>query len=473
MKRLLIFGVLSFLAGKAFSQHQEVPAPPSIWEEQADPVPDSNSLLQAFRKGQLHGHFRYYFMATDNQKGLTDYYANAAGGGLKFVTAPYHGFQLGISGFLIYNLKSSDLTVPDAGTKQPNRYEIGLFDQEDPTNKSNINRIEELFLSYRWKKNRVALGKQLINTPIINLQDGRMRPTSAEGIWTNIKSIPKLNIEGGYLYGISPRGTTRWFTPGKSLGIYPVGVNPDGTRSGYFGHTTSKGLILAGVTYQPDPKINLMGWEFWADNLFNTVLLQADYTAPLQDGSKWVAGIQAIRQDGVDNGGNDSALYKYFAKGNTSFSFGSRIGWENKRWQTSLNFNRITSQGRYLIPREWGRDPFYSFMPRERNEGLGDVNAYMARVRYSFLPQRLKSEIAVGYFDLPAANNYRLNKYGFPSYTQVNIDLRYTFKGVFQGTELQLLYVYKGKSGNSFGNDKYIFNKVNMSSWNMVLNFHF
>jgi hypothetical protein len=27
------------------------------------------------------------------------------------------------------------------------------------------------------------------------------------------------------------------------------------------------------------------------------------------------------------------------------------------------------------MPREWGRDPFYTFMPRERNEGYGDVNA--------------------------------------------------------------------------------------------------
>lgn len=473
MKRLPLLGLLFFMTAHAFGQHQEVPAPPNIWEEQADPVPDSNSLLQAFRKGQLHGHFRYYFMATDNQQGLTDYYANAAGGGIKFVTAPYHGFQLGISGFLIYNLKSADFTVPDANTKQPNRYEIGLFDQEDPSNKSNINRIEELFLSYRWKKNRVALGKQLINTPFINLQDGRMRPTSVEGIWTNIRSLPKLTIEGGYLYAISPRGTTRWFSPGKSLGIYPVGVNPDGSRSGYYGHTSSRGLFLAGITYRIHPKLSLMGWEFWADNLFNTALLQADYSAPLQDGSKWIAGLQAIRQDAVGNGGNDSAKYTYYPTGNKAISVGARVGWENKRWQASLNVNRITSQGRYLIPREWGRDPFYTFMPRERNEGLGDVNAYMARVRYHFLKARLKSEIALGYFDLPAANNYRLNKYGFPSYSQINIDLRYTFKGIFQGTELQLLYVYKGKAGNSFGNNKYIFNKVNMSSWNMVLNFHF
>jgi hypothetical protein len=36
------------------------------------------------------------------------------------------------------------------------------------------------------------------------------------------------------------------------------------------------------------------------------------------------------------------------------------------------------------MPREWGRDPFY-FMPRERNEGYGDVNAIMTKYNTQIL----------------------------------------------------------------------------------------
>jgi hypothetical protein len=36
-------------------------------------------------------------MGTDNETGLTDYYANALGGGLKFETAKFHNFQIGVS----------------------------------------------------------------------------------------------------------------------------------------------------------------------------------------------------------------------------------------------------------------------------------------------------------------------------------------------------------------------------------------
>lgn len=121
-------------------------------------------------------YFRYYFSASDNDHGLTDYYANVVGGGLRFETAQFKGFQFGISGFYIFNIGSSDLSQSDAMTNQYNRYEIGLFDVQDLTNKNHIDRLEELFLKYNFKKSSIEFGKILINTPLINLQDGRCGP---------------------------------------------------------------------------------------------------------------------------------------------------------------------------------------------------------------------------------------------------------------------------------------------------------
>ena len=170
-------------AGNLFAQHQELGEKPSIWQEKSKQKSDSTSLLHAFRNGTMHGHLRYFFMATDNTKTLSDYYANAVGGGIKFETAKVKGFQLGMSGFFTFNIGSSPLGDPDPETGAANRYEIGLFDQQDPYNTSDIDRLEELFIKYNFKKGTVTLGKQLINTPFINLQDGRMRPTAVSGIW--------------------------------------------------------------------------------------------------------------------------------------------------------------------------------------------------------------------------------------------------------------------------------------------------
>ena len=144
MKKILITFLLSLLHVAVNAQHQELNEKPGVWKNGEKEQEDTTSILHAFKKGKVHGHFRYFFMATDNASGLTDYYANAAGGGIKYETAPFKKFQLGISGFFAFNIGSSNLAMPDAKTNQLNRYEIGLFDIEDPDNKKDIDRLEEL-----------------------------------------------------------------------------------------------------------------------------------------------------------------------------------------------------------------------------------------------------------------------------------------------------------------------------------------
>jgi hypothetical protein len=152
---------------------------------------------------------------------------------------------------------------------------------------------------------------------------------------------------------------------------------------------------------------------------------------------------------------------------------GARVGKQWNQWEHSINFTRITKAGRYLMPREWGRDPFYTFLMGERNEGLGDLSAFVYKSRYKMLNNPLIINSGIGYFNLPDVKNYALNKYGFPSYWQYNIDARYAFSGFWKGWELQLIYFYKKATGNSYNDPKYIINKVDMGHFNFVLNFHF
>ncbi len=472
MKKIFIFIISIVISLSGFAQHQEINEKPGLWKEKENEA-DSTSILSAFRKGNFSGHFRYYFMATDNKEGLTDYYANAVGGGIKFETGRFRNFQVGVSGFFVYNIGSSDLSLPDSKTKQMNRYETGLFDIEDPSNKKDIDRLEELYIKYHFKNNQITLGKQLINTPFINLQDGRMRPTEVEGLWAEINSIKKVKLQLGYIYGISPRSTVKWFKVAESIGVYPVGVNDEGIKSAYAGNLESKGIFLAGITTQLSDHLKIQLWNQYTENIFNSAMLQADYEYPLSKNSKLFAAAQMVRQDAVNDGGNDDPSKAYVEKSSKALTFGTRLGWKNEKWETSLNYNRITSQGRYLMPREWGRDPFFTFIPRERNEGLGDVNALLGKINYKIPKARITTSLAFGHYNLPDVTDFRLNKYGMPSYNQLNIDARYKFDGLLKGLETQLLYVYKGKTGNTYGNDKFVINKVDMSLWNIVFNYQF
>lgn len=429
------------------------------------------SLTDAVKNGQFTGHLRYFFMSTQNAGSLTDYYANAVGGGIKFETTKFHHWQFALGGFTIFNVGSSDLTKPDKGTGQPNRYEIGLFDITRPSRKMALTRLEEFHLNYEFKNSYIRLGRQFINSAFINLQDGRMSPTAVEGVWFGINEIKKLQIKGGWLWGISPRSTTQWYNPGKSLGLYPVGVNVNGTKSGYSGNINSKGVGILEVSAEPADDLRFRFCEMMVANVLNTSMLQMDYSIALPEGSSLFTGLQSIQQFAIGNGGNADPAKTYVLKGSRSLTFGAKAGWKDRRWEMSFNYNRITSEGRYLAPREWGLDPFFTFLQREKNDGFGNVNAFMARICFNQPKARLNTSLAAGYYHLPDVNDFALNKYGFPSYTQLNFETRYSFSGAFKGLEAMLMIVGKLKNGESYGNDKFIINKVNMVQYDLVFNY--
>lgn len=434
---------------------------------------DSNSLAHAFRKGKVQGNLRYYFMATDNAAGLSDYHAHAIGARLSYETAPFKGFQVGAGGYMAFNIGSSDLGQPDPLTNQRNRYEIGLFDVADPGNKANLYRIESLYLKYQWKKLKLVFGRQVLNTPFINPQDGRMGPGSAGGFLVEWGSLPKTKIEAGYFYEMAPRSTSKWYSVGKSIGLYPVGVTTSGNPSGYSGQLSTRGIGLLGFSHPLKPGIRLQVHDLIVTDIFNTLLVQADFETALTTNGKLLGAVQYIRQDAIADGGNANTAKAYIDPGAKAQVLGLKLGWKKGNWENSLNYSRISSDGRFLMPREWGREPLFTFLPRERNEGFGKVNAWVVKSSYKIPKTRLQVQAGLGYYDLPAVTDFAHNKYGIPAYTQFNADLRYRFTGSLQGMDIQLLWLHKWKSGSSFGNDKYVINKVDLSHLNLIINYRF
>ena len=473
VKRILLIGLALHFALLLKAQTTDETDKNPVYKAQHTLPNDTTSLLSAFKNGQINGHVRYMFMSTQNEKGLTDYYANAIGLGLRFETAGFHHIQFALSGFSTVNIGSSDLTKPDALTGQYNRYEIGNFDITNPAKKTGLNRIEEFYLKYSFKNTYLKVGRQFINSTFINLQDGRMAPTAVEGVWTEINDIKKLKLHLGWLWKLSPRSTTHWYKPGSTLGFYPTGVNLNGVKSGYANSIESSGVGIVQAIFTVTKQFKIQASNLFAENIFNSSLLQIDYSHPLKSKSSLFTSLQVVKQFSINDGGNANQAKTYFSKGGSSLAYGARMGWRNKLWETSLNCTRITSEGRYLIPREWGIEPFFTFLPRERNEGFGDVNAITGKVNYSVPKTMVKASLAVGYYHLPDVKNFVLNKYGMPSYTQLNADIRYAFSNTLKGLEAQVLIVGKFNNGETYSKYKYIFNKVNLAQYNVMLNYNF
>jgi hypothetical protein len=427
-----------------------------------------NSIEDFAKQSKWSMHSRSYFMGTINEGALKDDYAFAQGAGIGLLTVPVKGFQLGVAGYFIFNIVSSDLSKPDALSGGNNRYEIGQFDVTNPKNKHDLDRLEDLFLKYTYHKNSITIGRMELNTPFMNLQDGRMRPTLEEAVWLNIHQFKKIKFNGGYVWGVSPRSTIQFYDLKSSVGIYGQGVNIDGTKSNYLSNIYSKGFYIGNINIKPFKKFEINLWNGFFENVSNTALVELKNENARNENIKYYQGLMYFRQDAVNNGGNVNQSLTYISKGAQANVLSARLGVKSKNLDINFNYTHITGDGRYLMPREWGRDPFYTFMARERNEGAGNVHAANTNITYTSKNKNLKSTLSYGYYKMPAVTDARLNKYGMPSYHQINLSSTYIFKNFWKGLELRFLVASKIKSGNDYLAPKYVYNKVNMTNFSLV-----
>lgn len=434
---------------------------------------DTNNLSEAFLKGKFYGQARLLSIVTNNQNELSDYHATAIGLGLGYQSAYYKGFQINIGGFITQDIASSDFTVQDPTTKANDRYEVGMYDLADVNRKNLLFRLQMIFLKYRFKNSSILMGNYTPKNLFINAQDGRMSPTMVQGVAFDLNPNKKVQIKLDLILGVSPRSSTHWYSVENSMGYYPSGVNLNGTKSQYFGNTSSAGIGILDVNYTPIPQFKVLIGNILAENIFNTAYIKAEYTHNLNKTQKLLVGAMLISQNSVGNGGNSDVLKTYYPTQNKSIIINARIGYTTKTVESSINFGRITAEGRYLMPREWGVEQFYTFLPRERIEGSGDVWAYSTKFAKNWFNKSLKTELGYGYYRLPDVKNTNLNKYGMPSFTQFTASINYQFTKFLKGTNVQFFYVQKNNQGDTYDNERYVINKVNMAQLNFILNHQF
>lgn len=430
---------------------------------------DSSTLAAIIFKGKSEIQARSFFMSTLNDGKLTDSYAWSAGAGLGFTTGSYHGFTAGISAFAWHKLWSSDLIKPDSITHAPNRYELGLTDIQSPAYDGMFIRLDNFYLNYKLSKSDLTIGRMKLSTPFLSQQDGRMNSTMAEGLWLNIREAAFIQLNGGWLWKLSPRSTTQWFNSGQTIGMYSQGVNPDGSKSDYCNHNQSAGIALLNLKLNAAQNFRIDVWDLLVDDIMNVGMIELKYEP---GGSKgfYQSGL-FVHENALNNGGNADQQKTYITKGSQANAFSLQSGYKNEKYNLSLNYTHITGDGRYLLPREWSRDPFYTFLPRERNEGCGNVHAIALKASGLFAKRKLKAGFGIGYYQMPDVLNYRLNKYGLPSYYQVNAECVYSFPHFLKGVDLRFLIAGKLNQGDTHDNLKYVYNKVNMLNFNFVIDF--
>lgn len=403
--------------------------------EQADTVA-IHSVKELFTKGQVGGHVRNYFMATWNHRSLTDNHANAIGAEIAYKTAPYHGFQLGFAGLFTYNLFSSDIAQRDPVSGELPKLELELFDIQDPENKADLDRLDELYLEYKTEWLHAKAGRFSFTSPLMNPQDTRMKPYSFQGVSLQVPLQEKGAFTLAWFDHFSPRSTVEWFPADETIGVFPPGVDEQGNPSGYLHHTQTKGVAVAGLQLAPNRQIRTEIWNYRIENVSNTTYGRAVVgLVPRVE-----AGVEGLYQFQVGHGGNPQSSRAYFPD-QKQWLLGGMLAYAPANWHLSLNYLHIGEEGRFLFPREWGREQFFATLSRGRVEGTGKATLLAAKARKQW-SDRLFLEAAVAKSWLPDVQDYPSNKYGATSYWGWVTDLNYRPKEpVLEGLSFRLLYI--------------------------------
>jgi len=425
-----------------------------------------SSLKEIFTEGEIEGHIRNFFMSTLNDSSLKDYYTNAIGGAMMFKSKEVFGFQAGVKGIFTYRAFSSYLNEPDETTGQIAKWEHELYDITDINNFNDLDRLEELYLKYSFKGGYATYGKLAIEeTPLLNESDGRMKPFAFKGLWLNY-SIKQHVFNASWLDRVSPRSTVEWYDFNEAIGLISNGFQPNGDSAHYHDKTESKGI--ASFQYETSfNNVEIRANNYYLHNVSNTSLFEFDFH---QD--EWVFGLQYAYQ--FPDAFQEELMYeeRYMQPDENGQVLSSQIRYEHEdRWNFSLAYTKAFNSGRFLFPKELGRDHFFTSIPRSRLEGLGDADIFTAVGEYSFSPKQFSMKLEFTKVFGPEIGDFEFNKYNIDEYFQLNTGLHYELDGFFEGLSFDLLYVYKENVNNNL--PEVVFNTSNYHQINFVTNYYF
>ncbi|MEN2281091.1 hypothetical protein AAGF08_03065 [Algoriphagus sp. SE2] len=447
----------------AFAQHGNM--------EVIEDDPDKTLFGKVLKEGKFEFHLRSYFMATQNQGYLLDYQTWGTGAGIGYFSPRWKGLGLGFSGFFVFRHFENNVTAIDPLTQSPNRYEILLYDLQNPTNHKDLDRLEEFFLSYEKESLSIWVGRHHFDSPFLNASDNRMRPNLFSGISVEVKP-GKLGVKASWFSHVISRGSLEWLSVEESFGLYNTGRNPLDSEESYKHHIDSKGIASLGFDYVSD-RAKFESWSYLAEGVFGLSTLQATGHLDMNLGPEFLWGIQGFYESAVGDGGNENPQKAYILPNEQTSGLGLRGGLKWPKSKLTLNYLKISDKGRFLFPREWGREQFFVSLPRERFEGLGGVSVRMIKYDQSLVDEKLKIGVGFSHVDNPDHNDFHLNKYGIPDYFQVSGLVDYRFKGFFQGLDLQLQVVGKKEAPSQELPPESIINKVNMINYSLIVDYRF
>jgi hypothetical protein len=419
----------------------------------------------------LSGRFVTRGMSTFNENDLTNYSIMVSHLNLKMVYSPNSWLSFKMAGVGLVNYVTDNLLVIDPTTGFGPIYEANLWSPRYMSGTSEF-MLSETSATFKLKRHSLEIGRFVKDTPIMNGEKWPF-PNALQGLWYKMQQSNKIQLQFGLINRIASRFSGDFLWMGESIGQAGWGVGLDGNLSQYYMATSSDYLGILNFSWESKKGLKLNIWDYHLDNISNTLFLETDVLLSPEKQLSFSA--QAIIQSRIGEGGNANPDLRYFTD-EQSYSFGFRLKKKFEQSSLELNYNRITGNGRMLMPREWGVEPFYTLQRRTRLEGASGATSLVARYNQAIIKSygEFNFSTSAGLHDLANPRiDYAENKYFQPS--NVNLDLAVKFSPVkhLKGASLELFLMHRFLNQDIENEPEYIINRVNFTQIDITFNYTF
>lgn len=282
----------------------------------------ATDLESWIKNGKFSGNARYYYIKTinDNNSQKTSSYANAIGANVKYQTSSLHGLKLSTSLMgttpieLPQNIDSSILG-------KYNGVRSGIKSNE----RDGFIVLGEAYADYTNNFFDVWYGAREYKTPLINIKDVRMLPSTVQGGEITLKPHNTTTFSLGYLHKFKQR------TSSSYVNILKHALGDDtkiitGSERGY--------ILPVGLHVKID-KFSFRLYDYYADEFLNSIYFDAHVKSKINSKNKYSLGFQYLNQKSIGSADD------YF-KANPLYAGGSAIKAQAYGVKASYTFHDST-----------------------------------------------------------------------------------------------------------------------------------
>ncbi|MBO3697912.1 hypothetical protein [Roseivirga sp. E12] len=420
--------------------------------------------------GELTGAFKTRYMRTANRKDLADFSATVAYGYLKYTYEVKNWLSFGGQVNGLAHAGIDNITKRDPLTGSGPIYEANLWNPNYLNGNTEF-ALPQLYAQLTFNRHKITLGRFLMESPIVNSEPWPF-PNAMQGIWYDYSANKDLRIQLGGIQNISPRFTAQFDGIGETIGLIAAGVDKDGNPSGYPGNVNSNFLLVGNANYSFSESVTIDLWNYYTDNVSNTIYLEPSLKLENDLSIKTML----IYQFKVGEGGNENPLLAYLEDGHQAMQFGFRVEKKHNNSTFQLNFSRITNKGRMLLPRELGKEPFYTFQRRTRVEGMQNVTSIMVKWQRNWENESRKMRLftSMGSNKLAKPDNAQENKLRLPSHLHWDASLKYEpKKASFNGFSAEMLLAYRFLNEEIGNDERARINRADFAHVDLILAYTF